>query len=113
MKTSKQNRWLHAACATLLLAAMGTAQAQTYKLNLPQEDDPDTASATRDPPASAAASRRARTLSAYDRGVTPVISRNNRRKWCRAYPARSASVASEGMVSLASIISQAARMAAA
>ncbi len=42
MKTSKQNRWLHAACATLLLAAMGTAQAQTYKLNLPQEDDPDT-----------------------------------------------------------------------
>ncbi len=42
MRTSKRNRWLHAAYATLLLAAMGTAQAQTYKLNLPQEDDPDT-----------------------------------------------------------------------
>jgi hypothetical protein len=42
MKSSKKIHWPHAACAVLLLAAAGAAQAQTYKLNLPLEDDPDT-----------------------------------------------------------------------
>ena len=42
MRAHNPNRWLRAVGATLLLAALGTAQAQMYKLNLPAEDDPDT-----------------------------------------------------------------------
>ena len=42
LKSTQKDRWLRAVCAALFLAAAGTAQAQTYKLNLPLEDDPDT-----------------------------------------------------------------------
>ena len=42
MISYKKNLSLRAACAAMCLAAAGAAHAQTYKLNLPMDDDPDT-----------------------------------------------------------------------
>ena len=42
MISHKKKLSLRAACAAMCLAAAGAAHAQTYKLNLPMDDDPDT-----------------------------------------------------------------------